>query len=125
MHLQLSPNFIDKKTYAKLPTSYDRIKLVLNSIEREILIKQEEANILSKTQKKLGKASRDAYLREQIRVIQSELGEDESTVEEIDNYEEQLYSKKIPSSAMERIESEIKKFRMMSAFSAEASVTRS
>lgn len=123
--INLSPNFIDKKTYAKLPTSYDRIKLLLDAIEREILIKQEEINITSKTQKKLGKASKEAYLREQLKVIQGELGEDESTIEEIDNYEELLYSKKMPSSAMERIESEIKKFRMMSAFSAEASVTRS
>jgi len=99
---------------------------VLVELRREIAIKKEEDALNGKIQARLGKASREAYLREQLRTIQSELGdEDDSTFDETNDYESQLAKLKLSDDLHARISSEIKKFRMMNAFSAEASVVRS
>ncbi len=67
---------------------------------------------------------KEYYLNEQMRAIQKELGEKDEFKNEIQELEEKLRQKKMPAEAREKCEREIKKLKMMSPMSAEATVVR-
>ena len=70
------------------------------------------------------KTQKEYYLNEQMRAIQKELGEKDEFKNEIQELEEKLRQKKMPAEAREKCEREIKKLKMMSPMSAEATVVR-
>ena len=70
------------------------------------------------------KAQREYYLTEQMKAIQKELGEKDDLKTEIQEFEEKLKTKGLPEDVEKRVERELKKLKMMSSMSAEATVVR-
>ena len=115
-----------REEYLKNPDLSSRLEYLLSILKTELAIKQEEVILGNKLNARLSKSNRDAYLREQLKMIQAELGgEDDSNLDDANVYEQKLEKLKISAPQKERIISELKKFRMMTPFSSEASVTRS
>src|SRR5690606_33910670 len=70
------------------------------------------------------RSHREYYLNERMQAIQKELGDKDEYQAEIDELEEQAQKKKLTKEASEKVKKEIKKLKMMSPMSAEASVVR-
>jgi len=70
------------------------------------------------------KAQKEYYLTEQMKAIQKELGDKDDLKSEISEFEEKLKNKNVPEEVEQRIKKEIKKLKMMSPMSAEATVVR-
>src|SRR4029078_5048578 len=70
------------------------------------------------------KKQKEYYLNEQMRAIQKELGEKDDFRNEIQELEEKLKSKDMPDEARDKTDKEIRKLKMMSPMSAEATVVR-
>ena len=99
----------------------EQLSAILN---REIELLELGQKIQSQVQDELSKNQKDFYLRQQMRAIQKELGEKDEFKNEVDELEARLRKKKMSKEANERVKKEIKKLRMMSPMSAEATVVR-
>ncbi|HEY3489923.1 MAG TPA: endopeptidase La [Candidatus Deferrimicrobiaceae bacterium] len=102
----------------------ERLEKLLVLMESEVEILDIERRIRGRVKKQMERSQREFYLNEQMRAIQKELGQGEDGKNEADELEEKLKEKGIPSEAAEKARKEIKKLRMMSAMSAEATVSR-
>jgi ATP-dependent Lon protease len=85
---------------------------------------QAEIEIRGRVKKQMERSQKEYYLNEQMRAIQKELGERDEFKNEVDELEEALRAKRMPDEARERAEKELKKLKMMSPMSAEATVVR-
>ncbi|VIO43896.1 ATP-dependent protease La [Clostridioides difficile] len=72
----------------------------------------------------MNKVQKEYYLREQLKAIQKELGEEEDINSEADEYREKLKKIKAPKTTKEKIEKEIDKFSKISSMSPDVSVSR-
>jgi ATP-dependent Lon protease len=101
-----------------------RLEHLLGLIEGEIDILQVEKRIRGRVRRQMEKSQREYYLNEQVKAIQKELGdgEDGADFEEI---EKKIKSANMSKEARVKAESELKKLRLMSPMSAEATVVRS
>jgi ATP-dependent Lon protease len=90
----------------------------------EIEILEVEKRIRSRVKKQMEKNQKEYYLNEQMRAIQKELGEKDEFKNEIQELEEKIKAKKLSAEAREKAEKELKKLKMMSPMSAEATVVR-
>ncbi|RMD81658.1 MAG: endopeptidase La [Candidatus Dadabacteria bacterium] len=102
----------------------ERLEKVLGHLRSEIEILEVEKRIRSRVKKQMEKTQKEYYLNEQMRAIQKELGEKDEFRNEIQELEEALAKSKMPDEAREKTEKEIKKLKMMSPMSAEATVVR-
>ncbi|HUO05822.1 MAG TPA: endopeptidase La [Candidatus Binataceae bacterium] len=102
----------------------ERLEKLLGFMRSELEILEVEKRIRSRVKKQMEKTSKEYYLNEQMRAIQKELGEKDEFKNEIQELEEKLRQKKMPAEAREKCEREIKKLKMMSPMSAEATVVR-
>ena len=100
-----------------------RLELLLAQLETEIDILQVEKRIRGRVKKQMEKSQRDYYLNEQVKAIQKELGDGEEGAE-IEEIEKRLTEAKLPKEALTKAEAELKKLKMMSPMSAEATVVR-
>lgn len=100
---------------------YDRIEKLLVFINEEIEIVNIEKNIGKKVKNKVEKNNKEYYLREQIKAIQEELGENEEK-KEIEKYEEKLEKLKMPKAVKEKAEYELS--RLSTAYSSDANNIR-
>ncbi|HMO02396.1 MAG TPA: endopeptidase La [Oligoflexia bacterium] len=101
-----------------------RLEKVLAHMKSEIEILQVERRIRTRVKKQMEKTQKEYYLNEQMRAIQKELGEKDDFRNEIQELEEKLKSKDMPEEARDKTEKEIRKLKMMSPMSAEATVVR-
>jgi ATP-dependent Lon protease len=90
----------------------------------EIEILEVEKRIRTRVKKQMEKTQKEYYLNEQMRAIQKELGEKDEFKNEIQELEEKIKQKKMSAEAREKAEKELKKLKMMSPMSAEATVVR-
>ena len=102
----------------------DRLYLLMELMNKEMQILQVERKISKKVRKTIDKSQKDYYLREQIKAIQDELGDKDSTVEEVEDYIEQLENANVPDFVLKKAEKELSKLRKMHAGNPEASVIR-
>lgn len=100
-----------------------RLEKLLSQIEQEIDILQVEKRIRGRVKKQMEKSQRDYYLNEQVKAIQRELGEGEDGAD-IEELERKIQEARLPKEALKKVESELKKLKLMSPMSAEASVVR-
>ena len=90
----------------------------------ELEILEVEKRIRSRVNKQMEKTQKEYYLNEQMRAIRKELGEKDEFKNEIQEFEDKLREKKMSAEAREKCEREIKKLKMMSPMSPEATVVR-
>src|SRR6202522_3141225 len=114
----------DKQALLESTNPAERLEKILGYMRSELEILKVEKRIRSRVKKQMEKTSKEYYLNEQMRAIQKELGEKDEFKNEIQELEEKLRQKKMPAEAREKCEREIKKLKMMSPMSAEATVVR-
>jgi ATP-dependent Lon protease len=100
-----------------------RLEHLLGLLETELDILQVEKRIRGRVKRQMEKSQRDYYLNEQVKAIQKELGEGEDGAD-LEEIEKKIKSAQMPKEARTKAESELKKLRLMSPMSAEATVVR-
>lgn len=100
-----------------------RLDLALHLLTDELAVLRMENELHELTQQSIDKGQRDYYLREQMKVIRSELGENDEDAE-IDGYREKMRHIQLPEAAREKIEKELQRLAKQPYGSSEASVIR-
>jgi ATP-dependent Lon protease len=100
-----------------------RLEHLLGLLEGEIDILQVEKRIRGRVRRQMEKSQREYYLNEQVKAIQKELGDGEEGTD-FDELEKKIKAAHMPKEARTKAESELKKLRLMSPMSAEATVVR-
>lgn len=101
----------------------ERLEHLLAQIESEIDILQVEKRIRGRVKRQMEKSQREYYLNEQVKAIQKELGEGDENAE-FDDLEKKIKTAGMSKEGRDKANSELKKLRMMSPMSAEATVVR-
>lgn len=101
-----------------------RLETLLIHLESEIDLQNIEKRIRSRVKKQMEKSQREYYLNEQMKAVQKELGEIDETADEIEELTAKVTEAGMSTEAKERADSELKKLKMMSPMSAEATVVR-
>ena len=114
----------DKQTLLETIDPADRLEKVLSFTRSEIEILEVERRIRNRVKKQMEKTQKEYYLNEQMRAIQKELGEKDEFKNELQELEEKIRQKKLSQEARDKVEKELKKLKMMSPMSAEATVVR-
>ena len=114
----------DKQDILETIDPTERLEKVLGLMQGEIEILQVEKKIRTRVKKQMEKTQKEYYLNEQMRAIQKELGEKDEFKSEIQELEEMIKKKKMSEEATTKVNKELKKLKMMSPMSAEATVSR-
>ncbi len=101
----------------------ERLEKLLTQIETELDILQVEKRIRGRGKRQRDKSQREYYLNEQVKAIQKELGEGEEGAD-LEELEKKIKAARMPVEARKKAESELKKLKLMSPMSAEATVVR-
>src|SRR5687768_1426049 len=102
----------------------ERLKKVNEMLTREINLLTMQQEISSAAQGEMNKSQREYFLRQQLKAIQSELGEGEELAEEVENYRKKIEEKMIQQEAREEVEKQIKRLERSHPDSAETSIIR-
>lgn len=103
----------------------ERIHYLMELIEGEIDLLQVEKKIRGRVKQQMERSQREYYLNEQIKAIQKELGEmDDAAPNEMEELARKVEAAGMPKDAREKADAELKKLKMMSPMSAEATVVR-
>src|SRR5438045_9269970 len=100
-----------------------RLEPLLSQLETEIDILQVEKRIRGRVKRQMEKSQREYYLNEQVKAIQKELGEGEEGAD-LEEMEKRIRRAHMPKEARKKVDSELKKLKLMSPMSAEATVVR-
>ena len=101
-----------------------RLEKLYELMQNEIEILQVEKKIRTRVKKQMEKNQKEYYLNEQMQAIQKELGSQDEFKNELHELEDRIRRKKVTKEANERLKKELKKLKMMSPMSAEATVVR-
>ncbi|MGB3291227.1 MAG: endopeptidase La [Burkholderiaceae bacterium] len=112
-----------KQKMLEVTGTAERLESLLSQLESEIDILQVEKRIRGRVKKQMEKSQRDYYLNEQVKAIQKELGEGEDGAD-IEELEKKIIAAQLPKEAQKKAEAELKKLKLMSPMSAEATVVR-
>ena len=113
-----------KQKILELTDSAARLEHILGVMDSEIDLLQVEKRIRSRVKKQMEKSQREYYLNEQMKAIQKELGDMEDAPNEADELARKIADSGMSAEAREKAENELKKLKMMSPMSAEATVVR-
>src|ERR1700704_574649 len=100
-----------------------RLEHLLSQLETEIDILQVEKRIRGRVKRQMEKSQREYYLNEQVKAIQKELGEGEEGAD-LEELEKRITAARMPKEAKKKADAELKKLKLMSPMSAEATVVR-
>ncbi|MEJ6001795.1 endopeptidase La [Paucibacter soli] len=112
-----------KQSVLDLSDVAKRLEKLLDLLEHEVDILQVEKRIRGRVKRQMEKSQREYYLNEQVKAIQKELGdgEDGADMEELDK---KIQAARMPKEARKKADAELKKLKLMSPMSAEATVVR-
>ncbi len=113
----------NKQAVLDLSSVKDRLENLFTQLEREVDILNVDKRIRGRVKRQMEKNQRDFYLNEQVKAIQKELGEGEEGAD-IEEIEKKIKAAKMPADARKKADAELKKLKLMSPMSAEASVVR-
>lgn len=114
----------EKQSLLEMADPLDRYDEILGIIDRELDVVQVDKRIRGRVKKQMEKSQREYYLNEQIKAIHKELGEMDEGSGELEELDKKIQSSGMPKEAREKANAEMKKLKMMSPMSAEASVVR-
>src|SRR5262247_98919 len=100
-----------------------RLEKLLELLEHEVDILQVEKRIRGRVKRQMEKSQREYYLNEQVKAIQKELGDGEEGAD-LEELEKKIKAARMPKEARKKAEGELKKLKLMSPMSAEATVVR-
>ncbi|MFN9209751.1 MAG: endopeptidase La [Betaproteobacteria bacterium] len=112
-----------KQKILEMAGIHERLEALLAQLETEIDILQVEKRIRGRVKRQMEKSQREYYLNEQVKAIQKELGEGEEGAD-IEELEKKIKAARMPKQARAKAEAELKKLKLMSPMSAEATVVR-
>ena len=112
-----------KQSVLDLEQVEQRLENLFAQLEREVDILNVDKRIRGRVKRQMEKNQRDFYLNEQVKAIQKELGEGEEGAD-IEEIEKKIKLAKMPTEARKKAEAELKKLKLMSPMSAEATVVR-
>jgi ATP-dependent Lon protease len=115
----------EKQKVLEIENVAQRLEYLMALMEGEIDLLQVEKKIRTRVKKQMEKSQREYYLNEQMKAIQKELGDDEEGSNEVEQIEKQIEEAQMPEEAKEKTLAEVRKLKMMSPMSAEATVVRS
>ncbi|HFE47489.1 MAG TPA: endopeptidase La, partial [Nannocystis exedens] len=101
-----------------------RLEKLYELMQNEIEILQVEKKIRTRVKKQMEKNQKEYYLNEQMQAIQKELGSQDEFKNELAELEDRIRRKSMSQEATERLKKELRKLKMMSPMSAEATVVR-
>jgi ATP-dependent Lon protease len=101
----------------------ERLEKLLGQLEAELDILQVEKRIRGRVKRQMEKSQREYYLNEQVKAIQKELGEGEDGAD-IEEMEKKIKAAGMSKEALTKVNAEMKKLKLMSPMSAEATVVR-
>jgi ATP-dependent Lon protease len=101
-----------------------RMEKLYEFMRGEMEILEIEQRIKGRVKKQMEKTQKDYYLNEQIRAIQKEMGEQDDFRSEIQELEKRIKQKRMSKEATAKVKAELKKLKLMSPMSAEATVVR-
>jgi len=114
----------EKQKMLEMSDIRERLEHILGVMESEIDLLQVEKRIRGRVKKQMEKSQREYYLNEQMKAIQKELGDMEDAPNEVDELTKKIEDAGMPKEAREKADAELKKLKMMSPMSAEATVVR-
>ncbi|MEC8442947.1 MAG: endopeptidase La [Pseudomonadota bacterium] len=120
----LSLKLDEKQEVLELLDVKDRVEHLMEVMESEIDLLKVEKRIRGRVKKQMEKSQREYYLNEQMKAIQKELGDMEDGSNEFEELTKKIEDSGMSKDAREKADAELKKLRMMSPMSAEASVVR-
>ena len=120
----LSQKLEEKQQILEVSSESERLEHILGVMEAEIDLLQVEKRIRGRVKKQMEKSQREYYLNEQMKAIQKELGDMDETPNELDELAKKIAEAGMTKEAREKADSELKKLKMMSPMSAEATVVR-
>ncbi|MBL8620104.1 MAG: endopeptidase La [Myxococcales bacterium] len=114
----------DKQELLETASPTRRLERLYELMQAEIEILQVEKKIRTRVKKQMEKSQKEYYLNEQMQAIQKELGDRDEFKNELAELEAKIKAKRMSKEAKERCGKELKKLKMMSPMSAEATVVR-
>jgi ATP-dependent Lon protease len=120
----LALKLADKQSLLESASPAKRMERLHELMQAEIEILQVEKKIRTRVKKQMEKTQKEYYLNEQMQAIQKELGERDEFKNELQELEERIAQKKLSKEAEQRARAELRKLKMMSPMSAEATVVR-
>ncbi len=114
----------DKMKYLSMPSVEDRLSALLKEVEKEKHIAQLELKINQEVKRALDEHQKEFYLREKMKAIQKELGDEYSKEAVSEEFREKVQSLGMPHAVKEKALEEIKRFEMLPANSSESGVVR-
>jgi len=102
----------------------ERMSLLLSLIKMEIEVFRMDQRIKTRVKEQMEKTQKNYYLNEQMRAIKKEMGGEDDAADEIKELEDKIKNKQMSKEATEKVEQELKKLKMMTPMSAEATVVR-
>ncbi|MBF6631450.1 MAG: endopeptidase La [Comamonas sp.] len=112
-----------KQLVLNLASVKARLENLFEQLENEVDILNVDKKIRGRVKRQMEKNQRDFYLNEQVKAIQKELGEGEDGAD-LEEIEKKIKIAKMPADARKKAEGELKKLKLMSPMSAEATVVR-
>lgn len=114
----------DKQEILQMESVVERLEHLMSKMESEMELLEVEKRIRGRVKGQMEKNQREYYLNEQIKAIQNELGDGEETASEHEELAKKIEESGMTKEAKEKAEAELKKLKMMSPMSAEATVVR-
>ncbi len=114
----------DKQQLLETPSIAARLELLNKHLAKEIEVQQLRAKIQTEVQDQVQQSQRDYYLREQMKAIQKELGEQDEGQREIDELRQKIEAAGMPEDVKKEAMKELSRLARMSPMAADYSLTR-
>ena len=103
---------------------YRRLTMAVKFLFKEISVLKLQREIFAKVKTNIDQTQKEYFLREQVKVIQKELGDKEGVTGDLADYRERISKGRYPDVALEKLEKELKRLERMNASGPESSITR-
>lgn len=120
----ISPNLKDRRRLLTTLDALDRLKLLINMLAREADVLELEDEIQTRTRSEVDRTQREIYLREQMKVIQTELGEEDLWIQEINELRARIEGIGLPEEVEIRALKEVNRLTQMPPISPEVGIIR-
>ncbi|MBN1225862.1 MAG: endopeptidase La [Deltaproteobacteria bacterium] len=120
----LSVKVKDRQSLLEIEDTSSRLEKLYQILISEIDILELEESLRQRVKKQMEKTQKNYYLNEQMRAIQKEMGAQDDFASELKELERKIKNKNLPKEASLKVRHELKKLKMMTSMSAEATVVR-